>query len=230
MSSVETIRPAPPAQLQQRRARAWATAALACFGLSVATALVLHVTQAGAVDPVRQVISDYALSPAAAGFGVCVLTLAAGTGFLLVGLGKAGLPVSRPVAALAGCWGAGLTLCAFFPTTPTGAPMTLAAEVHRYAGLVLFVSLPAAAGLLARDAAGHPAHRTLAVRLRRHTDWAWAAVTIFLLSQLPVLLAPARGFDGPLFQGLTERLVFVVYLVLLGEPALAIRRLGKKPC
>lgn len=227
MSSVETIRPAPPTAAGPRQARVWAAAAIGCFGLCVATALLLHVTQA--VDPVRQVISDYALSPAA-GFGVCVLTLAGGTGFLLVGLGKAGLPVSRPVVALAGCWSGGLTLCAFFPTIPTGAPMTLSAEIHRFAGLVLFLSLPAAAGLLARDAAGHPVHHTLAVRLRRHTDWAWAALTVFLLSQLPVLLAPPRGFDGPLFQGLAERLVFVVYLVLLGEPALVVLRSGRKSC
>ncbi|WP_410606138.1 DUF998 domain-containing protein [Amycolatopsis sp. lyj-109] len=227
MSSVETLRPAPPAQ---GNARAWATAAVACFGLSVVTALVLHVTQAADVDPVRQVISDYALSPAAAGFAFCVLTLATGTGFLVVGLARAGLPVTRPVVALAGCWGAGLTLCAFFPTIPTGAPMTFSAEVHRFAGLVLFVSLPAAAGLLARGAANHPAHRGFAVRLRRHTRWAWAALAVFLLSQLPVLLAPSRGFDGPLFQGLAERLVFVGYLVLLGEPALAVLRSGRKSC
>jgi hypothetical protein len=227
VSTVEILRPAPPVH---GTGRAWAAAAIVCFGLSVATALVLHVTQAAGVDPVRQVISDYALSPAAAEFAFCVLTLAVGTGFLLAALGRAGLPVTRPVVALAGCWGAGLTLCAFFPTIPTGAPMTLSAEVHRYAGLVLFVSLPAAAGLLARSAAGHPVHHTLAVRLRRHTDWAWAALTVFLLSQLPVLLAPSRGFDGPLFQGLAERLVFVVYLVLLGEPALAVLRSGRKSC
>jgi hypothetical protein len=230
VSSVETIRPAPAGLRQDSNAGAWATAAVACFGLSVVTALVLHVTQAADVDPVRQVISDYALSAGAGGFAVCVLTLAAGTGFLVVGLARAGLPVTRPVVALAACWGAGLTLCAFFPTIPTGTPMTLSAEVHRGAGLVLFVSLPAATGLLARSAANHPAHRGLAVRLRRHTRWAWAALAVFLLSQLPVLLAPSRGFDGPLFQGLAERLVLVGYLVLLGEPALAVLRSGRKSC
>lgn len=229
MSSVETIRPAAAQPRQGRGGGPWAAAAVACFGLSVVTALLLHVTLAAEVDPVRQVISDYALSDGA-GFAVCVLMMAAGTGFLLTGLSRAGLPVTRPVVALTACWGAGLTLCAFFPTIPTGAPMTLSAEVHRYAGLVLFVSLPAAAGLLARGAANHPAHRGLAARLRRSTDWAWAVLTVFLLSQLPVLLAPSRGVDGPLFQGLTERLVFVVYLVLLGEPALAVLRSGRKPC
>ncbi|WP_410643765.1 DUF998 domain-containing protein [Amycolatopsis sp. lyj-346] len=229
MSSVETLRPAP-AGPRQGNARPWATAAIACFGLSVATALVLHLTQAAEVDPVRQVISDYALSAGAVGFAVSVLTLAAGTGFLLAGLARAGLPVTRPVVALAACWGAGLALCAVFPTIPTGAPMTFSAEVHRYAGLVLFVSLPAAAGLLARGAARHPVHRGLAARLRRHTRWAWAALAVFLLSQLPVLLAPSRGFDGPLFQGLAERLVFVAYLVLLGGPALAVLRSGRKSC
>ncbi|MGW3966007.1 DUF998 domain-containing protein [Amycolatopsis sp. NPDC005003] len=229
MSSVETIRPAPAAPRQGRAGGPWAAAAIACFGLSVATALLLHLTRAAEVDPVRQVISDYALSDGA-GFAVCVLSLAAGTGFLLAGLSRAGVPVPRAVVALAACWGAGLTVCTVFPTIPTGAPMTFSAEVHRYAGLVLFVSLPAAAGLLARGAAGHPAHRRLAGRLRRHTDWAWAALTVFLLSQLPVLLAPSHGVDGPLFQGLTERLVFVVYLVLLGEPALAVLRSGRKSC
>ncbi|MET9002034.1 DUF998 domain-containing protein [Amycolatopsis sp. NPDC004169] len=226
MSSVETIRPAPAGH---RPAGPWAVAALGCFGLSVVTVLVLHFSQAAEVDPVRQVISDYALS-GAGGFAVCVLALAAGTGFLLTGLARAGLPVTPPVVALAACWGGGLTLCAIFPTSPTGAPMTFSAEVHRFAGLVLFVSLPAAAGLLARGAAAHPAHRGLAARLRRHTDWAWAALVVFLLSQLPVLLAPSRAFDGPLFQGLTERLVFAGYLVLLGEPAVAILRSGRKPC
>ncbi|SED03086.1 Protein of unknown function [Amycolatopsis tolypomycina] len=229
MSTLETIRPAP-AVLRHGTAGAWAAAAIACFGLSVGAALVLHLTQAARVDPVRQVISDYALSPAAGLFAGCVLALAAGTGCLLAGLGRAGPAVSRSVVALACCWGAGLTLCAFFPTAPTGAPMTFSAEVHRYAGLVLFVSLPAAAGLLARGAAHHPAHRGLAGRLRRHTRWAWGALAVFLLSQLPVLLSPSGGFDGPLFQGLTERLVFVVYLVLLGEAALAVLRSGRKPC
>jgi Protein of unknown function (DUF998) len=223
---------ARPASLSLRRgnAGAWAIAALVCFGLSVATTLVLHVARAAEVDPVRQVISDYALSGDGTGFAVCVLTMAAGTGCLLAGLSRAGLPVTRPIVALGCCWCAGLTLCAFFPTTPTGAPMTFSAEVHRYAGLVLFVSLPAAAGLFARSAAAHPAHRGLAGRIRRQTRWAWGALAVFLLSQLPVLLAPSRAFDGPLFQGLTERLVFVVYLVLLGEPALAVLRSERKSC
>jgi len=230
VSSVETFRTAPAGLQRDNNAGPWAAAAIVCFGLSVVTALVLHVTQAAVVDPVRQVVSDYALSPAGGGFAVCVLALVAGTGFLLAGLDRAGLPVSRPVVVPSACWGAGLTLCAFFPTTPTGAPMTFSAEVHRFAGLVLFVSLPAAAGALARSVARHPAHRGLAVRLRRHTRWAWAALALFLLSQLPVLLAPSRSFDGPLVQGLTERLVFVVYLVLLGEPALAVLRSGRKSC
>jgi hypothetical protein len=173
------------------------------------------------------VISDYGLY-GAAGFSFCVLMLAVGTGYLLIGMARAGLPVTRPVVALACCWCAGLVLCAFFPTTPTGAPWTLSAEVHRYAGLLLFVSLPAAAGLVARHAAHLPAHRGLAERLRRQTRWAWIALAAFLLSHLPVFLP--SSFDGPLVHGLTERLVFVVYLVLLGELALAVLRSERKSC
>jgi hypothetical protein len=134
------------------------------------------------------VISDYALSGGAVGFAVCVLAMAASTACLLVGMARAGLPVTRPIVALVCCWCAGLALCAFFPTTPTGAPLTFSAEVHRYAGLVLFTSLPAAAGLFARRAANHPSLRGLAERMRRRTRWAWAALAAFLVSQLPVLL------------------------------------------
>lgn len=224
MYSVESIRPAPS---RQGNADVWATAAIGCFGLSVFVALVLHVTLGGEVDPVRQVISDYGLYGTAS-FAFCVLMLAVGTGYLLVGMVRAGLPVTRPIVALVCCWCAGLALCAFFPTTPTGAPWTFSAEVHRYAGLMLFVSLPAAAWLVARHVEHHPTHRGLAERLRRQTRWAWSAIAVFLLSHLPVFLP--SSFDGPLVHGLTERLLFVVYLVLLGELALAVLRSERKPC
>jgi hypothetical protein len=224
--SVELIRPAPS---RQGNAGVWATAALACFGVSVFTALVLHVALGAEVDPVRQVISDYGLY-GAAGFAVCVLTLAAGTGCLLVGMARAGLPVTRPVVALVCCWCAGLALCAFFPTTPTGAPWTFSAEVHRFAGLMLFVSLPVAAGLVAGRAANHPSYRVLAERMRRQIRWAWGVLAAFLLSHVPVFLASSGRVDGPLVHGLTERLLFVVYLVLLGELALAVLRSERNPC
>lgn len=224
MYSVELIRPAPS---RQDSAGVWATAAIGCFGLSVLAALVLHVVLGAEVDPVRQVISDYGLY-GAAGFAFCVLMLAVGTGCLLFGMPRAGLPVTRPIVVLACCWCAGLALCAFFPTTPTGAPWTFSAEVHRFAGLLLFVSLPAAAGLIARHAEHHPVHRGLAERLRRQTRWAWGALAAFLLSHVPVFLP--SSYDGPLVHGLTERLLFVVYLVLLGELALAVLRSERKPC
>ena len=229
MYSVESARPAP-APTRQANAGTWAVAALACFGMSVFTALVLHVVLGAEVHPVRQVISDYGLY-GAIGFAACVLTLAAGTGCLLVGMARTGLPVTRPIVALVCCWCAGLALCAFFPTAPTGAPWTFSAEVHRYAGLMLFVSLPAAAGLIASHAANHPSYRGLAERMRRHTRWAWGALAAFLLSHVPVFLSGRGGaVQGPLFHGLTERLVFVVYLVLLGELALAVLRSERKPC
>ncbi|PRX51388.1 uncharacterized protein DUF998 [Prauserella shujinwangii] len=221
MHSVELIHP------RRDNAGVWATAALACFGMSVFTALVLHVVLGDEVNPVRQVVSDYGLH-GAAGFAFCVLMLAAGTGCLLLGMARAGLPVTRPVVILACCWCAGLALCAVLPVTPTGAPRTFSAEVHRFAGLLLFVSLPAAAGLIARHAEHHPAHRGLAGRLRRQTRWAWGALAAFLLSHVPVFLP--SSYDGPLVHGLTERLMFVVYLVLLGELALAVLRTERKPC
>src|SRR5438067_63789 len=130
MHSVEAVHPqrsAPAASLL-------ACAAMACFGVSVAIVLVLHLTLGAEVNPVRQVISDYAVSGGALAFAVSALAMAAGAVLLLRGLTHAGIPLTTPIRAVAGIFPAGLTLCAFFPTTLTSAPASLSADVHRYAG------------------------------------------------------------------------------------------------
>ena len=146
MHSVEAVHPqrsAPAASLL-------ACAAMACFGVSVAIVLVLHLTLGAEVNPVRQVISDYAVSGGALAFAVSALAMAAGAVLLLRGLTHAGIPLTTPIRAVAGIFPAGLTLCAFFPTTLTSAPASLSADVHRYAGVALFTGLPSAVHLLTR--------------------------------------------------------------------------------
>lgn len=229
MHSVETIRPTR-AKPGRARALTLARVAIGCFALSAVVVIGLHFALHGQVDPIRQVISDYGVSGGAVAFGFGTLALAAGTLVLMTGLSRAGIPLTSPVRALAATWSGGLTLCAFFRTDLTGASLTASGEVHRYAGIALFVSLPSATRLLARNLREDLVWQALAERLRRRTRWAWIALVTFAFSQLPVLL-PLPGITRELLaQGLAERFVFVAYLALLVELARTLLRMERKPC
>lgn len=225
--SIEMIRPAHDRATHAAR---WASFAITCFGLSVLIVLGLHLALRNDVDPIRQVISDYAVSGGAVAFAAATLALAAGTLVLTAGLSRARIPLTKPVRALLAVWSGGLTLCACFRTDLSGAAMTPSGEVHRYAGIALFVSLPSATRLLARRLREDVAWQPLADRLRRLTRWAWCGLAVFTCSQLPAVL-PLPGLTREaLAQGLAERFVFVVYLGLLCELAGAVLRTGRKPC
>jgi hypothetical protein len=230
-TTVETVLPtgfADPAVASQRptgvRPGTWARAALTCFGAAVLVILALHLVFHATVDPVHQVISDYALFGGAAGFAFGALLLAGGTIALVIGIGRAGIPAPAPFRVLTGIWSAGLTLCAFFRTNLTGSPLSVSGEVHRYAGIALFVGLPSATHVLARHLRRHPSWRPLSDRIRSRTRWGWVALGGFLVSQLPAILPPSPITRDVLAQGLAERVLFVVYLVLLAELAVAVMR------
>jgi hypothetical protein len=198
--SVDSVRPALAGEHPRHEraavwARVWATVAISCFGVSVLVVLALHVALRGEVDPVQEVISDYALFGGAVPFAVSALALGGGMQALLAGVVRAGIPVTTPVRVLAGIFSGGLALCAFFPTNLTGAPLSFSGEVQR-----------------------------LAERIRRWTRWAWGALAAFLASQVPVVLPASRGVLDLLAQGLVERVLFAVYLAPLTELAFAVLR------
>jgi uncharacterized protein DUF998 len=204
------------------RAATWAKAALTCFAAAVLVVLTLDFTLFTAVDPIHQVISDYAVFGGAVPLAFSALALAVGTIALLVALASAGVTVTAGVRVLTGAWAAGLSLCAFFRTTLPGAPPSASGEIHRYAGVALFVGLPGALQLLARQLRRRRPWRRVAGRIQVWTRWAWVALVAFLLSQLPAL-APATQLAGEVLpQGLVERMLFLVYLAPLGELAVAV--------
>jgi Protein of unknown function (DUF998) len=229
--SVDSVRPVLGGErIGGNRAAVWATTALVCFGVSVAVVLALTFELRGQVDPVHQVISDYALFGGAGAFTFSALTLAGGTVSLLIALARAGIPTTAPVRVLAGIWSVGLTLCAFFRTTLTGAPLSFSGEVHRYGGIALFVGLPSATQLLARHLRRQPPWRRLGGRIHGWTRWAWRALAAFGVSQLPAVLPASHIVGDILMQGLVERLLFLVYLAPLAELAVVVLRGEKKPC
>ncbi|HET6503672.1 MAG TPA: DUF998 domain-containing protein [Amycolatopsis sp.] len=218
MHSLDALHPATT----RAGARGWAIAAIGCFGTSVLLALALQLALNAQVDPIRQVISDYAVFGGEVPFAVSALALAAGALILLVGLSRAGIPLTRPVRALTGAFSTALALCAFFPTTLSGDPPSVPGEIHEYAGAVLFASLPGAAQLLVRHLRRQPSWRVLARRLAIRTRWSWAALALFAASQVPADFPAWQALSGLVPQGLTERVLFLVYLALLGDLSRAV--------
>ena len=107
----------------------------------------LHVVSAGQLNPITDVISDYVFVDNGTGWlAATSLSLAAVSAMLAVNLRSAG----RSAQWLIGIWSAGLTVSTIFPTDPTGAPTSVSGYVHRYAGAVMFMALPAAGLLIAR--------------------------------------------------------------------------------
>ncbi|GAA2691766.1 hypothetical protein GCM10010428_68530 [Actinosynnema pretiosum subsp. pretiosum] len=191
--------------------RALAVAALAVSPFPV---VYLHLSSGGTISPVQNTISDYvSVSGGTWLLGFTALALAVGSIALLVGMVRSGLPRRGPVAVLIGLWAAGLAVVAVFPTDPVGAPTSVTGLVHRYAGAVMFASLPIAGWLVSRAFLPSPL-------LRRLSILAGFASGAFMLSHTAVLGAGS----GLVLLGLFERVLFVVLYALLFTLAAALSR------
>lgn len=211
---------------------------LAIAGVAVATvgAAYLHVRLTGVVSPVRQTVSDYALSPAGAGvFAVMCLALAVGSLGLVsavIGLEPyGGTARGYVIVLLLTAWCLGLTVAGQFPTDPMGGRMSLDGETHRWAIVLAFVSLPAVGWLLA----GAPTWAPHAGVLRFWARTGFVSLGVLVLTYVPVV-APGIA-HGPVIIGLSERWVLFVDLVLVvalarplvRRPAPAPLRPGRNP-
>lgn len=164
----------------------------------------LHVMSAGQLNPISDVISDYVFVDNGTGWlAATSLSLAAVSALLAVNLRGVG----RSAQWLIGIWSAGLTVATIFPTDPTGEPTSMSGYVHRYAGAVMFVALPAAGVLIARQ---FPALLGIATT-------ATVSSAAFLVSHV--------SFGGFEARGLTERVLFAsLYVLLFAIAALQVRR------
>ncbi|MGI5506705.1 DUF998 domain-containing protein [Lentzea sp. CA-135723] len=171
---------------------------------SLVPILYLHVMSAGQLNPISDVISDYVFVDNGTGWlAATSLSLAAVSALLAVNLRGVG----RSAQWLIGIWSAGLTVATIFPTDPTGAPTSMSGYIHRYAGAVMFVALPAAGVLIARQ---FPALLGIATT-------ATISSAAFLVSHV--------SFSGFEARGLTERVLFAsLYVLLFAIAALQVRR------
>jgi hypothetical protein len=128
-----------------RTARGWALSGVAFVGAGVAIVLALHVL-APDVDPIRRTLSQYALGPWKPAFDAGVLAVAIGSAAVLAGLVRAGLARRHGAAAgLLAAWSACLLIVVAFEKIDWSVGPTPTGYLHRYASLVAFLCLPAAA-------------------------------------------------------------------------------------
>jgi hypothetical protein len=188
-----------------RPAAAVRLAAVGTVGVALSVLLVtaLHVIVGPArVNPLRRTISEYAFSEFDWLFNAGVLALAAGSAAVLVALVRTGLvPAASTAAALLATWCAALVLVVAFEKIDWSVGPSLGGYIHRYAGLLAFTSLPAAALLVARRWRGDLRERRYAM-----TTW-WLALASFawLLPIIGWFVLRSTGVRVPVPLGLMER-------------------------
>lgn len=172
------------------------------------------------LDPSWTMISDYALGPYRPVFDVAVLSLAAGSGVVLLVLIRSGLLRDAPITvALLATWCVAMLLVMAFPTCVCQVEVTPAGLVHAFASMTGFLVLPLAALRLSRRWRAHPAWFGFAVGVR-------ALAVVALAGPAPMFLAlvPVAEIAAPLWGivpfGLIERILVgteVVLLLVLGR-------------
>jgi Protein of unknown function (DUF998) len=200
-------------------ARTWALGGTTLIVAGVVAVLALHVVTFEEINPVRRTLSQYALGPWKPVFDAGVLAVAAGSAAVLAGLVRAGLVALRGTAALLlAAWSVCLVVVIAFEKIDWSVGPTPTGYVHRYASLLAFFCLPAAALALGRTWRGDVRWDGLA----RTTRWLGVASLAWLV---PILLGFAlRSLTGvPWWQfvplGLFERgmaLTEVAALVVMG--------------
>ncbi|WP_034268643.1 DUF998 domain-containing protein [Haloechinothrix halophila] len=184
-----------------------APAVLGFTGLGCAAVffVVLHALAPASLNPLREPMSDYALAD---GVG---WMFPVGVGFIAIGGAGATLGLARSGLLGTGWLRWAMTVIvtsaigtAVFPTDEDF-PLSLTAEIHRYAAITLFVAVPVAA-MLAATAHGHDAW-LLATGLV-----ATGLLVVFLLSHLAVMPQALQDL-----RGLFQRVLVVVDLAILGR-------------
>lgn len=162
-------------------ARAWALSGTVLVAAGIVVVLALHLL-APDVDPVRRTLSQYALGPWKPAFDAGVLAVAAGSAAVLAGLLRAGLVRWRGAAAvLLAAWTVCLVVVVAFEKIDWSVGPTPTGYLHRYASLVAFVCLPAAALALGRAWRAD-------VRWARFAAWTRGLAVLSLAWLAPLLL------------------------------------------
>ncbi|SFW49060.1 Protein of unknown function [Amycolatopsis australiensis] len=200
---------------QGTRTRPWRLVALGAIGWGLFTAVVLHIISSR--DPVYDTLSSYTVTDRGEGMlAASVLSLAIGSLAVLGALHVAGVPLSRTTRILLTLWSLGLAAAAVFPASYPEAPDPVSGEIHLYACLVAFCSLPGAAISLLEPLRDRP-ERVALVRAIRLTAGAFALfATSFVFVRLSEAgVEPFRAVSDAFPIGVMQRVLLLADVVLL---------------
>lgn len=150
----------------------------------------LHVIPPSAsLSPIRRTMSEYALLETGWVFDTAVLALAGGGGAVLVALVGVRLTAAVSAVSAALLLGvAGLVGIVMFPKHNWSVGPSVHGDIHRVASVVAFLSLPAAAVLLARAWLRHPSWRGHA-----YCTLSLGVFALLCFSPIAVALEPYTG-------------------------------------
>src|SRR5699024_2875872 len=166
-----------------RRPRGMVALGFAGLLMSALAMLILHVIAPARISPVHTTLSNYVF---VAGYGWLFPAAVLGTavagcairGALRPPAVNAGALLQLTVTLASVC----CLLVALFPTD-RAEPVTLSAQIHRYAAGVACCCVPVAAWLLARRLSATGTNTAGAVRLHRTVCWNGAFLAMLLVSQ-----------------------------------------------
>lgn len=203
-----------------------ARGALAGSVAAVPPITMLHLSATGPVEPAGWTISDYVVSLPHGTVLFALTTGALAIGAAALANGLATTSGTRAIRALLGLWAAGLMTAAVFPTNVRGTPRTVSADIHLYAGAIVFAAMPIAAWLLAR-------------RLRRDAAGRGCAAVLGVVALVAGLLSAALianrvpgvfGLDELMLPpGILQRVAGAAQIVLLAVAGIAVLRSGRRP-
>ncbi|WP_084628373.1 DUF998 domain-containing protein [Amycolatopsis nigrescens] len=214
----DTTKQATGSSTVAARTRPWLVTSVAAIGWSTFTIVLLHTVSSH--DPVRDTLSSYAFTDRGSGMlAASVLALAIASVTLLGALIASGVPVSRTTGTLFGTWSLGLATAAVFPASFEDNPHPVSGEIHQYACLVAFLSVPALGKSLLdrmRDAPALERHRAMLTKL---TLLSAGGLLLFGISYaleafpgVPVVSELA----GLMPVGLSQRIALTADVILLG--------------
>ena len=193
---------------------------VACFVVSM---VALHWLQPD-LNPFDQAMSYYVHGSQGWLLTLGLFTLGLGSLALTIALAsRPGAPTSRGGNWCLGIWSVGALLGAIFSADPPGhwdRPPSVGGSIHGLAAMVALIVFPFATLLWSRRFRSDPRWAGLSFTPLVLAAASAASLVAFMLSLVPVFVRPGP----PVLLGLTERILFAIYVSWLVVVAIGLRR------
>jgi Protein of unknown function (DUF998) len=211
------------AKAESQHVRSWAFLSLAGLACFIVAIFALHWLQPG-LRPLDEAISYYVHGTQGWLLTFGLLSLGLGSLALIAGLrSRPGGVVSRVGTWCLGLWSLGAVLGAIFAADPSGQwdkPPSLSGSIHGLAAMVALLIFPVGTLFWSRRLVSDPSWASLSGVVRVFAVASLLSLIAFMCSLVPVFIRPGP----PVLLGLTERILFAVYVCWLAIVAVGLLR------